>query len=192
VEAAIASDFPELAGLNHFASAPEYGVAQIVEPDLRSYAGGLGRLRHAARSRAPGSEELFAINVFACANRRQSHFLMKSIRGGDIDHLDLAIKADLPRVGRLAGEAELRSRPSGDRLGHIGNSAHLNDERRVEGWRSLSLALSESPSIHHERRIDTSIQIVNSIRDGADRHPFAALGGQARDMWRQDYVVVGK
>src|SRR3984957_10566351 len=58
--------------------------------------------------------------------------------------------------------------------------------------RSLGLALIESPSVYDESRIDTAIQIVNGIPDGADRHPFAALGGQARDMGRQDYAVVGK
>jgi hypothetical protein len=43
----------------------------------------------------------------------ESHFLMKSIRGGDIYDLDLGIEDDFPPVGRRAGEAELGSRPLG-------------------------------------------------------------------------------
>jgi hypothetical protein len=73
--------------------------------------------------------------VFAGADRRQSHLLMKSIRGGDIYDLDLGIEDDLPPVGRRAGEAELRSR---GRLGHIGNSAQLNVERQVEDFQRPS------------------------------------------------------
>ena len=59
---------------------------------------------------------------------------MKSIRGGDIYDLDLGIADDFPPVGRRAGEAELRSRPLGGRLGHIGNSAQLNVERQAEDF----------------------------------------------------------
>src|SRR4051812_15941449 len=52
----------------------------------------------------------------------------------------------------------------------------------------LAPAIGEA-SIHHESRIEAAGEKVEDVLDRGDRHAFRALGGQARDVGREDDPV---
>ena len=86
----------------------------------------------------------------------------------------------------------------------LGRSVRVGKRPRVaKAWRcarspadrvdaKLHLAPMEGVRIHHESWINPAIQIVDRIADRADGHALTALGGQARNVRRQDHVVIGK
>ena len=138
----------DLPGLDDLSCQRSNGVLEVVEPDHRPGARGLGGSNHACRAFGGWCQWLLAVHGLPSGDGGQGHLLVEMVWARDVDDVDGGVGHQRPPITGRAGEAEVGGgcgrggvvevgedlepwwspKAEDGRCGAIRESVHLSDE----------------------------------------------------------------
>ena len=166
MDAAKVSDFSNFTAVYDVFRQPDHRVLEIVEANSCLDILLLRCQRHFQTIGGAGGKRLFAINMFARIDRRQRHFLVKTVGGGDVDEIDCRIGYQVAPVAGRMGKAQLFRGFLRRCFINIGQRVQLDPHGQIED--AIDVGQRQRMGLAHKARPDQTCNDCHAFLPSAD------------------------